>query len=79
MILLLLLLKTLFISAPVNCTRPNEVWDPYPSNCNFETCEDMNRECGDSSSGPPRCVCKPGYYRNQSDICIPATECSKYS
>ncbi|XP_075975761.1 zonadhesin-like isoform X2 [Anticarsia gemmatalis] len=61
---------------PVTCTRPNEIWDPAPPNCNPERCEDIYSECFDSSTGPPRCVCEPGYYRNQSDICVPASECN---
>ncbi|CAB3226607.1 unnamed protein product [Arctia plantaginis] len=62
---------------PINCTRLNEVWDPTPSNCYSESCEYMNSVCSDHYPGPPRCVCKSGFYRNKNDICVPASECGK--
>ncbi|RVE54612.1 hypothetical protein evm_000733 [Chilo suppressalis] len=66
---------------PVNCTRPNEVWNPSPPNCIRATCEDKDKGPNDPcylpylSGGRPQCVCRDGYYRNGSDICIPASEC----
>ncbi|KAL4707302.1 hypothetical protein ACJJTC_019840 [Scirpophaga incertulas] len=64
---------------PVNCTRPNEVWSPCPSDCQSEYCEAVDQ-------GPvvcntlvlncqPRCVCKENYFRRQDDMCVSAAEC----
>ncbi|CAG9787140.1 unnamed protein product [Diatraea saccharalis] len=68
--------------APVKCTRPNEVWNPNPSRCIRETCEEANaleEPCNRPNRDlRPQCVCKDGFYRNASDICIPASECRKY-
>lgn len=66
---------------PVNCTRPNEVWDSCPSACLAESCEDAHRQptrcntlvlnCG------PRCVCKKKHFRNSSGICVPVNKCDE--
>ncbi|XP_050562712.1 zonadhesin-like isoform X4 [Spodoptera frugiperda] len=59
----------------VECTRPNEVWDRNPTSCYPERCDERERECVDPFPVPPRCVCKKGYHRNDSDVCVPASEC----
>ncbi|CAH0674072.1 unnamed protein product [Spodoptera exigua] len=59
----------------VECTRPNEVWDRNPTSCFQERCDERDRDCVDPYPVPPRCVCKKGYYRNESDVCVPASEC----
>ncbi|KAL0832214.1 hypothetical protein ABMA28_001665 [Loxostege sticticalis] len=68
---------------PVNCTsRPNEVWDPCPSDCLAEDCAnayDRPTTCNTLLLNcDPKCVCKKDHFRNGSDICVPAKECSKY-
>ncbi|XP_028178875.1 zonadhesin-like isoform X5 [Ostrinia furnacalis] len=63
---------------PVNCTRPNEVWNPKPPNCIAERCEDATNPQPCNRPYPnymPQCVCKEGYYRNASDICVKRSEC----
>ncbi|XP_072950010.1 zonadhesin-like isoform X2 [Epargyreus clarus] len=66
---------------PVNCTRPFEEWNPCPEPCFSDSCRDRNRVSapGDCRSyGPdcrPQCVCKEGYFRNGTDICVTAKEC----
>ncbi|CAH0583154.1 unnamed protein product [Chrysodeixis includens] len=60
---------------PVECTRPNEIWDPNPSGCLLERCEEMGSDCDIPIQPYPKCVCEPGYFRNASDICVPAAEC----
>ncbi|XP_026731701.1 zonadhesin-like [Trichoplusia ni] len=59
----------------IECTKPNEVWEPNPPKCLRERCDSRNIECDFPIQQPPRCICKPGYYRNQNDICVPASEC----
>ncbi|XP_062525102.1 multiple epidermal growth factor-like domains protein 6 isoform X2 [Bombyx mori] len=62
---------------PVNCTRPNEVWNPC-SQCLAERCEDANTtNCYDppGSNCDPRCVCVDGYKRNKDDVCVPEKAC----
>ncbi|XP_047532148.1 zonadhesin-like [Vanessa atalanta] len=64
---------------PVNCTRPNEVWNSCPPPCFSESCRGLSQppqEC--IRSGPdcqPQCVCKDGYRRNDDDVCVPVTDC----
>ncbi|KAJ8724346.1 hypothetical protein PYW08_015820 [Mythimna loreyi] len=59
----------------VECTRQNEVWDPNPSGCFLERCDDRGSKCDYPYPSGPRCVCREGYYRNEDDVCIPALEC----
>lgn len=61
----------------MECTRPNEVWDPNPPGCLRERCEEMNTKCDFPILQSPKCVCIPGYFRNENDICVPASECRK--
>ncbi|RVE40575.1 hypothetical protein evm_014776 [Chilo suppressalis] len=65
---------------PVNCTRPNEIWNPSPPNCLRERCADAFKP-QEPCDRPyrdyvPKCVCQYGYYRNESDICVPLHECN---
>ncbi|XP_030031197.2 zonadhesin [Manduca sexta] len=65
---------------PVKCKRPNEIWNSCPPNCLADRCDDIDRNqtsCSLSQYCDPQCVCKPGFYRNDSDICVPAAECRK--
>ncbi|XP_060802306.1 cell death abnormality protein 1-like isoform X2 [Amyelois transitella] len=66
---------------PVNCTRPNEEWNPCPSDCQSEYCDSANKEpvtCNTLLLNcQPRCTCKKNHYRNTDDICIPASDCPK--
>ncbi|KAJ0177895.1 hypothetical protein K1T71_006768 [Dendrolimus kikuchii] len=69
---------------PVTCTRPNEVWNPCPSPCLKENCEDIlidyppehcktgSRYCN------PRCVCKKNHFRDETSTCVTAEECPYY-
>lgn len=64
---------------PINCTRPNEVWDGCPSECFSGNCSD--REYQDVVCNTfvlncqPKCICKRDTFRNESGICVPASEC----
>nr|WHN38848.1 Zon1B-L [Andraca theae] len=66
----------------VNCTRPNEVWDPC-SRCLAERCSDVATPnmCDDppGTNCDPRCVCAKGHCRNEDDICVPKKSCSDIS
>ncbi|XP_075975763.1 SCO-spondin-like isoform X2 [Anticarsia gemmatalis] len=70
--------------APVECTRPNEVWDECPnlSQCFFGKCADRMLQDYDCKpllqNCQPQCVCKRDTFRNFSDICVPASECPPY-
>ncbi|CAH0751880.1 unnamed protein product [Diatraea saccharalis] len=68
---------------PVNCTRPNEVWSPCPSNCRSEDCRNVNDEprfcIALATNCQPKCICANGYFRNGSGICVPAKECDGYN
>ncbi|XP_075975762.1 uncharacterized protein LOC142976364 isoform X1 [Anticarsia gemmatalis] len=69
---------------PVECTRPNEVWDECPnlSQCFFGKCADRMLQDYDCKpllqNCQPQCVCKRDTFRNFSDICVPASECPPY-
>ncbi|XP_063367819.1 zonadhesin-like [Cydia amplana] len=69
----------------VNCTRPNELWNPCPQ-CLAESCADVNNQPTTCNTlilnCQPQCVCKKGYFRNSTisigftkDTCIPAKDC----
>ncbi|XP_063893818.1 zonadhesin isoform X2 [Helicoverpa armigera] len=62
---------------PVKCTRPNEVLKRNPKECFSERCEDRGKPCDPVYPATPRCVCKEGFFRNEDDECIPASECGK--
>nr|XP_049693107.1 zonadhesin isoform X3 [Helicoverpa armigera] len=62
---------------PVKCTRPNEVLKRNPKECFSERCEDRGKPCDPVYPATPRCVCKEGFFRNEDDVCIPASECGK--
>ncbi|RVE54607.1 hypothetical protein evm_000728 [Chilo suppressalis] len=65
---------------PVKCTRCNEIWDPCPSPCFSDSCEDVknpNPVC-ETLVEPvcrPQCVCAPGYGRDDNGKCIPICDC----
>ncbi|XP_013174037.1 PREDICTED: zonadhesin-like isoform X3 [Papilio xuthus] len=63
---------------PVKCTRPNEEWNPCTNSCLRENCYDLkeNHIVCKPQGCEPRCTCKKGYYRNDSGICVPASQCS---
>ncbi|KPJ02419.1 Zonadhesin [Papilio xuthus] len=63
---------------PVKCTRPNEEWNPCTNSCLRENCYDLkeNHIVCKPQGCEPRCTCKNGYYRNDSGICVPASQCS---
>ncbi|XP_048003668.1 zonadhesin-like isoform X3 [Leguminivora glycinivorella] len=67
---------------PVECTRPNEVWNPCPSACLRENCDDVNDQpttCNTLVHNcDPRCICTEGHFRNASGICVPAEECPNF-
>ncbi|XP_039750805.1 zonadhesin-like [Pararge aegeria] len=64
---------------PVKCTRKNEIWAPCSSRCSSDKCRDRGTSiCTISIGGQecqPQCVCKKGYLRNESGICVPIAEC----
>ncbi|XP_013142384.1 PREDICTED: zonadhesin-like [Papilio polytes] len=66
---------------PVNCTRPNEVWDSCPSDCLQEKCEDAGKPAVPCNTFvlncQPKCVCKNNTYRNKDKICVPVNKCPK--
>ncbi|XP_026318518.1 zonadhesin-like isoform X2 [Hyposmocoma kahamanoa] len=65
---------------PVNCTRPNEVWNSCPSGCRAEYCTDISQQsaCNELLKNcQPKCVCAERYYRNENDICVPPTDCGQ--
>ncbi|XP_028178885.1 zonadhesin-like isoform X2 [Ostrinia furnacalis] len=65
---------------PVNCTRPNEEWNICPSLCFDESCSAFNSPPPVCDTFPlpecfPKCTCKPGFARDENDVCIPGEEC----
>ncbi|KAM3966960.1 zonadhesin-like [Aphomia sociella] len=66
---------------PVTCTRPNEEWNPCPSECLGEYCDSAFSEpvvCNTLLLNcSPRCTCIKDHYRNATDICIPAKQCPR--
>ncbi|KPJ07649.1 Tenascin-X [Papilio machaon] len=66
---------------PVNCTRPNEVWDSCPSDCLQERCEDAGKDpvpCNTFVLNcQPKCVCKANTFRNKDGICVPVNKCQE--
>lgn len=69
-------------TAPVNCTRQNEIFDSCPSACLAENCEDINNQPKACNTliwlCSPRCVCKKGHFRNKDGLCVPAAQCRMY-
>lgn len=69
----------LLFLAPLKCTRPNEEWNSCTNSCLRENCYDLKES--HISCKPwgcePRCACKNGFYRNDSRICVPASQCCK--
>ncbi|CAK1579523.1 unnamed protein product [Parnassius mnemosyne] len=65
---------------PVNCTRPNEVFNNCPSACLREGCEFACEEptvCNTLVLNcQPQCICKPNTCRDENNICVPF-ECPK--
>ncbi|CAG5046266.1 unnamed protein product [Parnassius apollo] len=65
--------------APVNCTRPNEIWSNCPSACLREGCENANEEPSVCNTlvlnCQPRCICKPNTFRDKNNICVPVEQC----
>ncbi|CAG9785165.1 unnamed protein product [Diatraea saccharalis] len=67
---------------PSICTKPNEVYDKCPG-CSPQTCATRNKiyHCPmipANKTGPnckPACRCKPGYFRNSQEVCVPSNEC----
>nr|QZP43463.1 zonadhesin-like protein 2 [Pseudoips prasinana] len=63
---------------PVKCTRINEIFSRCSTEALREDCIDLfetRPNYGYEYECQPRCVCKPGHYRNGSDLCVPAHEC----
>nr|WAP28757.1 zonadhesin-like 4 [Yponomeuta cagnagella] len=64
---------------PINCTRPNEVFDSCPSACLAEQCDDRDNQPSTCNTlienCDPRCICKPGTWRDQSGVCVTPDQC----
>ncbi|XP_045767765.1 zonadhesin-like [Maniola jurtina] len=63
---------------PVNCTRPNEIWNPCPQPCFSEGCGDKQSTICWTLIAPecqPQCVCAKDHRRNAAGICIPISQC----
>nr|WHN38850.1 Zon4A-L [Andraca theae] len=61
----------------------NEIYDPAPSLCEPQTCEDLNGpiRCLTSKKGcigKPGCVCINGFVRDKKGNCIAKTKCPQY-
>nr|WAP28755.1 zonadhesin-like 2 [Yponomeuta cagnagella] len=65
---------------PIDCTRPNEVFDSCPSACLAERCEDRDSQPSTCNTlvlnCQPQCVCEKNYWRNKDGICVTPKECS---
>ncbi|KOB79511.1 Zonadhesin, partial [Operophtera brumata] len=62
---------------PIKCTRPNEEYCARPPPCIFDKCTDIGQpnKCDWPYPNRPQCICKPGYYRNENDICVYGCRC----
>ncbi|RVE54608.1 hypothetical protein evm_000729 [Chilo suppressalis] len=65
---------------PVNCTRPNEVYDPCPSACFSDDCAEVIKPVSVCNTlvkpiCRPQCVCAKGFGRDTNGDCIPIYNC----
>ncbi|KAL4707256.1 hypothetical protein ACJJTC_019794 [Scirpophaga incertulas] len=65
---------------PVRCTRPNEEWNSCPGACSNDSCDGVlnpPKVCQTllEPTCNPICWCKPGYGRDNNDVCIPVKNC----